>query len=203
MIDQTEKVTTELKPSLWTPPAAIHTEEEESKKAETSTPQAPAHESEEAVWSTIATTSQITQAVRFATLLFSSEIDSKQTEKEIPDSTEPSADAASTSASGDVKKVETNEAVSSGQDAPTATVSDEVKKIETKETVPSSQNAPSTSASADVTTVEVKEAVPSAGTTASGDAKKVETDEAVPSSQDAPTTVAPTITPSVRIPTFT
>jgi hypothetical protein len=196
-------VTTESKPSLWTPPAAIHTEEGESKKAETSTPQEPAQESEEAVWSTIATTSQITQAVRFAASLFSSEIDSKQREKEIPDSTEPSPDAASTNASGDVKKVETNEAVSSGQDAPTATVFDEAKKIETKETVPSSQDAPSTSASADVTKVEAKEAVPSASTTASGDAKKVETDEVVPSSQDAPTTVAPTVTPSVRIPTFT
>jgi hypothetical protein len=54
-----------------------------------------------------------------------------------------------------------------------------------------------------VTKVEAKEAVPSASTTASGDAKKVETDEVVPSSQDAPTTVAPTVTPSVRLPTFT
>ena len=172
-------MTTESKPSLWTPPAAVHTEEGESKKAETSTAQEPAQESEEAVWSAIATSSQITQAVRFATLLFSSEIDSKQTEKEIPDSTEPVADAASTSASGDVKKVEAKEAVSGGQNAPTATVSDEVKKIETKETVPRSQDAPGTSASADVTKVEAKEAVPSASTTASGEQDAASQAEAI------------------------
>lgn len=58
--EQTEKVTAESKtsPEAIAPPVPV--ENGSVKEAETSTPE----ESEEAVWSTIATTSQTTQAVR-------------------------------------------------------------------------------------------------------------------------------------------
>jgi hypothetical protein len=191
-------VKTESKPSLWTPPATVRTGEGDIKKADASTPPEPAQESEEAVWSTIATTSQTTQAVRFAPLLVRFNINFKQTEKETSSSAEPIAAAANTPESGDVKQLETKEAVSNGQVAATATVPGEVKKIEAKDNVLSGQDDPSPSKSAAVTKAAAQEPVPSANIAASGDVKKVETKEAVLSKPDSPTTAASSA-PAVRI----
>ncbi|KAE9364459.1 hypothetical protein N431DRAFT_107740 [Stipitochalara longipes BDJ] len=96
----TENLTAEVKTAVVVPSSAP-IENGNVEELKTSTPDVPAQESEEAVWSTIASASQATQAA----------------EKEVPDSTKEVVDASTTGAA-EVKKVETKEAVPSAQDAP-------------------------------------------------------------------------------------